>query len=143
MMHGGFDQVADVYDESRGGRPRAAGFAEQLAERLSLGELVLDVGVGTGIVAEELVGLGHRVVGVDVAPAMLARARQRLGDVVVVADAAALPLTTGAVSQAISTWLLHLVPDRDRVFGEVARVLRPGGSWYTIPARTPRPRDEI
>jgi ubiquinone/menaquinone biosynthesis C-methylase UbiE len=140
---GSFDKVADEYDASRGGRERAVGFARQLAERLALDDLVLDVGVGTGIVALELVELGYRVVGVDISPAMLGRARDRLGARVAVADAAALPFRTGSVPQAVSTWLLHVVPNQMDVFMELARVLRPGGHWLVLPGRVPRPDDTI
>ncbi|MEU8617468.1 methyltransferase domain-containing protein [Streptomyces sp. NPDC048623] len=49
-----FDAIAPTYDASRGGTARAAGFAGQLAPLLDPGEPVLDIGVGTGIVAAEL-----------------------------------------------------------------------------------------
>lgn len=140
---GSFDGVADKYDASRGGRERAVGFARQLAERLAVDELVLDVGVGTGIVALELAALGYQVFGVDISPAMLGKARERLGARVAVADAAALPFRTGSVLQVASTWLLHLVPDQMDVFMELARVIRPGGNWLVLPGRVPRPDDVI
>jgi SAM-dependent methyltransferase len=138
-----FDRIAKEYDESRGGAARAEGFAGQLAPLIDPSRLLLDIGVGTGIVAEELVRLGVRCVGVDLAPAMLSLARRRLGATVAVADAARLPIRSGAVTQALSTWLLHVVPDRRAVFAEVARVLAPGGRYYVIPARGQRPTDEI
>ncbi|MEU3845004.1 class I SAM-dependent methyltransferase [Streptomyces sp. NPDC028635] len=138
-----FDHIAPVYDASRGGTDRAAGFADQLAPLLDPAQPVLDVGVGTGIVAEQLTARGHTVVGVDLSPGMLALARQRLGDRVAVGDACRLPVRTASVAQAVSTWLLHTGPDRTSVFREVARVLRPGGRYLVVPARGMRPADDI
>jgi SAM-dependent methyltransferase len=138
-----FDDIAPTYDESRGGTARAAGFADQLAPLLDPARPVLDIGVGTGIVAAELTARGFEVVGVDLSPGMLARARARLGHRVAVADAGRLPIRSASVSQAVSTWLLHAGPDRAAVFAEAARVLRPGGRYLVIPARGMRPADDI
>ncbi|SEG94247.1 Methyltransferase domain-containing protein [Actinacidiphila yanglinensis] len=138
-----FDKIAREYDESRGGSARAEGFAAQLAPLLDARRALLDVGVGTGIVAAELARCGIPTLGVDLAPAMLSLARHRLGARVAVADAARLPVRSASVAQAVSTWLLHVVPDRTAVFAEVARVLEPGGRYYVIPARGQRPTDDI
>ncbi|WP_426367419.1 class I SAM-dependent methyltransferase [Streptomyces sp. E-08] len=138
-----FDEIAPGYDESRGGTERAAGFAAMLAPLLDPGRPVLDVGVGTGIVAAELTALGHTVHGLDLSPGMLARARARLGARVAVADACRLPVRTGSVDQAVSTWLLHAGPDNRAVMAEVARILRPGGRYLVIPAGGTRPTDDI
>ncbi|MFF0430798.1 class I SAM-dependent methyltransferase [Streptomyces sp. NPDC004327] len=138
-----FDAIAPTYDASRGGTARAAVFAEQLAPLLDPAEPVLDIGVGTGIVAAELTARGHRVCGVDLSPGMLAHARERLGARVAVGDATRLPVRTGSVAQAVSTWLLHAGPDPRAVFTEVARVLRPGGRYLVVPARGMRPGDDI
>ncbi|MFE0701623.1 class I SAM-dependent methyltransferase [Streptomyces sp. NPDC058872] len=138
-----FDVIAPDYDASRGGTERAAGFADMLAPLLDPGLPVLDIGVGTGIVAAELSARGHLVHGLDLSPAMLARARDRLGPRVAVADACRLPVRTGSVEQAVSTWLLHTGPDHAQVFDEVARVLRPGGRYLVVPAGGTRPTDDV
>ncbi|MFI8521249.1 class I SAM-dependent methyltransferase [Streptomyces sp. NPDC085481] len=138
-----FDAIAPTYDATRGGTARAAAFAEQLAALLDPAEPVLDIGVGTGIVAAELTARGHRVCGIDLSPGMLAHARARLGARVAAGDAGRLPVRTGSVAQAVSTWLLHAGPNPRAVFGEVARVLRPGGRYLVIPARGMRPGDDI
>ncbi|MFD5589085.1 MULTISPECIES: class I SAM-dependent methyltransferase [unclassified Streptomyces] len=138
-----FDDIAPLYDASRGGTARAAGFAEQLAPLLDPAHPVLDVGVGTGIVAAELTARGHSVVGIDLSPGMLALARERLGERVAVGDACRLPVRTASVTQAVSTWLLHTGPDRTAVFREMARVLRPGGRYLVVPARGGRPTDDV
>ncbi|MFD9052029.1 class I SAM-dependent methyltransferase [Streptomyces zaomyceticus] len=138
-----FDAIAPGYDASRGGTARAAGFAEQLAPLLDPARPVLDIGVGTGIVAAELTARGHVVYGIDLSSGMLARALDRLGPRVAVADACRLPVRTASVSQAVSTWLLHTGPDHGRVFDEVARALRPGGRYLVIPAGGTRPTDDV
>ncbi|WP_073904604.1 class I SAM-dependent methyltransferase [Streptomyces sp. CB02009] len=138
-----FDAIAPGYDASRGGTARAAGFAEQLAPLLDPGLPVLDIGVGTGIVAAELTARGHVVYGLDLSTGMLARAVERLGPRVAAADACRLPVRTASVDQAVSTWLLHTGPDHGTVFDEVARVLRPGGRYLVIPAGGTRPTDDI
>ncbi|WP_159026531.1 class I SAM-dependent methyltransferase [Streptomyces vietnamensis] len=138
-----FDEIAPGYDESRGGTERAAGFAGMLAPLLDPARPVLDIGVGTGIVAAELAALGHTVHGLDLSPGMLARARARLGARVAVADACRLPVRSGSVDQAVSTWLLHAGPDNRAVLAEVARILRPGGRYLVIPAGGTRPTDDI
>ncbi|MFC9390728.1 class I SAM-dependent methyltransferase [Streptomyces venezuelae] len=139
-----FDTIAPGYDASRGGAARAAGFAEQLTPLLDpAAGPVLDIGVGTGIVAAELAARGHLVYGLDLSTGMLARALDRLGPRVALADACRLPVRTGSVRQAVSTWLLHAGPDHGRVFDEVARILRPGGRYLVIPAGGTRPTDDI
>ncbi|QGZ51968.1 methyltransferase domain-containing protein [Streptomyces sp. QHH-9511] len=139
-----FDGIAPGYDESRGGAARADGFAEQLSPLLDPALPVLDIGVGTGIVAAALTRRdGRTVFGVDLSPGMLALARGRLGPRVAVGDAGRLPVRTASVPQAVSTWLFHAGPDRTAVFREVARVLRPSGRYLVIPVRGRRPVDDI
>jgi SAM-dependent methyltransferase len=138
-----FDRVADRYDETRGGEERGRLLARELDPLLDRRWPVLEIGVGTGVVARGLVDLGHRVFGVDLSPPMAARAADRLGPVVVVGDALRLPVADVAVSQAYSVWLLHLVGDQGAVLGEVARVLRPGGRYVVSPGHLPRPEDEV
>ena len=139
-----FEPIADRYDTTRGGEQRARRTAANLAALLDPASPVMEVGIGTGIVALALHQLGYTVVGVDLSPAMAQRARRRLGPVVAVADAAHLPVADAAIQQAVSVWLLHLVADRAAVMAEVARALRPGGRYLVIPAqvRAP-PHDEI
>jgi ubiquinone/menaquinone biosynthesis C-methylase UbiE len=140
---GSFNRVAHEYDASRGGRERGLGFARQLAEGLATGELVFDIGAGTAVVTNELAALGFPVVALDISSQMLGLARERLGARVAVADAAALPIAGGVVPQAVSTWLLHIVPNPGAVFREVARVLRPGGRWLVLPSRAARDDDVL
>ena len=139
-----FEHIADRYDATRGGEQRGRRTAASLAPLLDPVCPVLEVGIGTGVVALGLRELGFMVVGVDLSPAMAQRARRRLGSVVVVGDAAHLPVANAAINQAVSVWLLHVVADRVAVFAEVARALRPGGRYLVSSARggVP-PEDEI
>src|SRR5580704_9431833 len=134
-----YDDVAAVYDASRGGELRGDNFASELHARLPAGPgPVLEVGVGTGVVALGLARRGRAVIGVDVSAAMLARARARLGPVLVRGDSRALPLGDGSVSSAVSVWVVHAVVPPQAMFSEVARVLRPGGCYLVCPTnRTP------
>lgn len=129
-----FERIADRYDETRGGVERGRHAAAILDGLLDLGPLSLEVGVGTGLVADELAELGHRVVGVDLSPAMAAQAVERIGPRVTVADAKRLPVADRHFDQAYSVWVLHLVGDIAGVLAEVARVLRPGGRYVVLPA---------
>jgi septum formation protein len=125
------DAEAARYDETRGGTARAQAAAEAAHELLPKDGRVLDLAVGTGIVAAELVALGHLVHGIDLAPAMLHHASVRLPGHVVLADAAVLPIADRRCDAVTAIWLLHLVPSSDAVLAEVARVLRPDGIFVT------------
>jgi SAM-dependent methyltransferase len=121
-----FDRVADRYDETRGGEDRGRRTAEGLAPWLVPGP-VLEIGVGTALVAKPLLERGYAVCGVDLSLAMLARARDRIGNRVVCADALELPVAAGAVDNVVFVAALHAIGDTVRAVGEAARVLRPGG----------------
>jgi arsenite methyltransferase len=100
------------------------------------GETVLDLGSGGGIdcfVAANRVGPGGHVIGVDMTPEMIDRARRngdrggygnvefRLGEI------EHLPVADASVDAIISNCVVNLVPDKQQVFDEAFRVLRPGG----------------
>ena len=96
-----YDDVAGFYDATRGGESRGDAFAAELDGRLPPGVgPILEVGVGTGVVALGLRRRGRGVIGVDIAAAMLARARARLGPVLArpALDALA-TLPTGPIEQ--------------------------------------------
>lgn len=100
------------------------------------GETVVDVGCGAGmdlLLAAQKVGPGGHAIGVDMTEAMRERAiacavSAGLNNVEVrLADAKALPLSDESVDVVISNGVLNLVPEKDQAFGEIWRVLRPGG----------------
>jgi len=126
-----YDLEAEGYDGSRGGTERAQAAAAALHPLLPPRGTVLDLAVGTGIVACELAALGHLVHGTDLSAAMLRQARIRLPGHVVQADAVRLPVADATVAAVTAVWLLHLVPDSDAVLAEATRVLRDGGVFVT------------
>jgi SAM-dependent methyltransferase len=121
-----FDRIADRYDETRGGEERGRRTVEDLAPWLVPGS-VLEIGVGTGLVALPLQQRGYAVSGVDLSPAMLARALPRIGSRVVCADALALPVASGSVDNVVFVAALHAIGDTPGALAEGARVLRSGG----------------
>jgi arsenite methyltransferase len=103
--------------------------------RIEPGLVVLDLGCGAGtdvLIAAQMVGPAGRVIGVDMTPTMLERAsasarEMGLANVVHESLIEALPLEDASVDVVISNGVIDLVPDKDAVFSEIDRVLRPGG----------------
>lgn len=106
-----------------------------LAE-LSPGETVVDLGSGAGFdcfLAAAAVGETGRVIGIDMTPEMIRKARAnaakagkenvefRQGDI------EAIPVEEGQADLIISNCVINLAPDKDRVFAEAFRILKPGG----------------
>jgi arsenite methyltransferase len=104
--------------------------------RVEPGAVVLDLGCGAGtdlLIAAQMAGPEGRAIGVDMTPAMLERAAasaRELGLTNVAVHESlieSLPLDEASVDVVISNGVIDLVPDKDAVFGEIDRVLRPGG----------------
>ncbi len=100
------------------------------------GETVLDLGSGGGLdcfYASKLTGPVGRVIGVDMTPDMLALAAQNKEKVGAQnvefrqGYLEALPIEDGKVDVIISNCVINLSPDKDQVFREAFRVLKPGG----------------
>jgi arsenite methyltransferase len=100
------------------------------------GETVLDLGCGAGtdlLIAAQMTGPSGRAIGVDMTPAMLRRARdsaEALGLTTVELHESlieSLPLSDASVDVVISNGVVDLIVDKDAVFSELDRVLRPGG----------------
>ena len=122
-----FDRVAASYDDTRGGMERGRQVAAALAELLPTGGPLLEVGVGTGLIAAGMAELGRPPLGVDLSVPMLARARDRIPGRLAVGDALRLPVRAGSVAGAYLVHVLHLVADVPATLAELRRVLRPGG----------------
>ena len=104
--------------------------------RLQPSERVVDVGSGAGFdtfIAAGQVGDGGRVVGVDMTPEMLNKSRataEALGFAHVEFReglAEDLPAEDGWADSVISNGVINLCADKKAVFGEIRRVLKPGG----------------
>ena len=104
--------------------------------RLLAGETVLDAGSGAGF--DSLIAAGHvrptgRVIGVDMTDAMLEKARSgaRAAGLENVEFrkglAEELPLDGASVDVVISNGVINLCPDKEAVYRELFRVLKPGG----------------
>jgi arsenite methyltransferase len=107
-----------------------------LLGRVEPGEVVLDLGCGAGtdlLIAAQMSGPDGRVIGVDMTLAMLERAAASAREMglenVALHESLieALPLEDASVDVVISNGVIDLVPDKDAVFDEIDRVLRPGG----------------
>lgn len=103
-----------------------------------VGGAVLDLGCGAGldlIAAARRVGPQGRVIGVDMLPEMVARARENaaragLSNIEVIEGAIeAVPLPDESVDLIVSNCVVNLSGDKTAVFGEIARLLRPGGGF--------------
>jgi SAM-dependent methyltransferase len=103
---------------------------------LKPGETVLDLGSGPGfdaLLAARIVGPRGLVIGVDMTPEMNERARTNARDVGVShvdfrqGRLEQLPVDDATVDAVTSNCVINLVPDKQRVFDEIARVMRPGG----------------
>ena len=107
------------------------------------GATLLDVAVGTGLVAREAVritGRAQDVVGLDLSEGMLAQARQALAIPLVQARAEALPLGDASFDFVTMGYALRHVPDLVATFAEYRRVLRPGGRLLILEIGRPQGR---
>jgi arsenite methyltransferase len=102
------------------------------------GDTVLDLGSGAGndaFVAREIVGAEGKVIGLDFAEAMLIKARKntnRLGFTNVEffkGDIEEMPLQDSVADVVISNCVLNLVPDKEKAFRQIYRVLKPTGHF--------------
>lgn len=106
--------------------------------KLRPGEVVVDFGCGGGIdviLAARKVGPQGRVVGIDIAPQMIERAKQAVAEAGLdernvelrVADMEKTRLPEGFADVVISNCVINLCPDKDAVYKEAFRILRPSG----------------
>lgn len=136
FVRGLYAQV-EVEGLPAGALEAAAGCGNPTAiAELRTGETVLDLGSGGGIdcfLAAKQVGPAGKVIGVDMTPDMVNLARTnaaRVGATNVqfkLGEIEDLPLSDATVDVIISNCVINLSPDKDQVFREAFRVLKPGG----------------
>jgi arsenite methyltransferase len=101
--------------------------------------IVLDLGCGAGLdslIAAQRVGPHGWVVGIDFSNEMLMRARRAAGEAGVdhvafyASGAEHLPIRDGSIDIALVNGIFNLNPEREDVFRELSRVMKPGGTVY-------------
>jgi SAM-dependent methyltransferase len=131
-----YDGLADAWAAAAGAvyEPLASSLVQASPMALA-GQLVLDLGSGTGPVAQAVAAKGGRVVVADCSLGMAAHGHER-GWMAIVADALALPVRDGAFDGAIAGFLLnHITPAV--ALAEMTRVVRAGGvvvasTWASV-----------
>lgn len=126
-----FDRAADHYDRSRAISDEAmertiALLASELRDR----GRVLEVGVGTGLLALPLHEVGIPLAGLDLTAAMVAKLVEKAGRrpfPLVLGDATRIPFADDGFGGAYLRWVLHLIPGWRDALGEMVRVVVPGG----------------
>src|SRR5690606_28054608 len=106
--------------------------------KIKPGDIVIDLGSGAGndcIVARSETGSESKVIGIDFTQAMIEKAKQnadklgfnnvefRQGDI------EKMPVTSNIADVIVSNCVLNLVPNKDGVFKEIYRALKPGGHF--------------
>lgn len=113
------------------------GLPTQFAQ-IQTGDTVIDLGSGAGndcFVARHETGVEGKVIGIDFTPAMIDKARtnaEKLGYNNVEfreGDIDNIPVNDNTADVIVSNCVLNLVPNKEKVIGEIARVLKPGGHF--------------
>lgn len=137
-----YNIMSDDYTQMQGYNPDAdlglgCGLPTQFA-RIRKGDTVIDLGSGAGndcFVARAETGETGKVIGVDFTPAMIEKARanaEKLGYNNVEfrqGDIEQMPVGGNVADVIVSNCVLNLVPNKDGVFKEIYRVLKPGGHF--------------
>lgn len=134
--------MADRYDELEGYEPSAdlglgCGLPTAFA-KIKKGDFVIDLGSGAGndvFIAQHETGVTGKVIGIDFTEAMVERAKlnARLRGVdnveFILGDIEKMPVADNTADVIVSNCVLNLVPDKNSVFQEIYRVLKPGGHF--------------
>lgn len=137
-----YNIMTDDYSNLEGYNPDAdlglgCGLPTQFAQ-IKKGDTVIDLGSGAGndcFVARNHAGEEGRIIGIDFTTAMIEKARvnaSKLGYANVefrIGDIEDIPVTANLADVVVSNCVLNLVPNKDKVFKEIYRVLKPGGHF--------------
>jgi len=137
-----YTTFSDNYENLEGYEPEAdlglgCGIPTDHA-RIKPGNTVIDLGSGAGndcFVARALVGEKGRVIGIDFSEEMIDKARQnarKLGLTnvdFVSGDIENIPLAENLADVVVSNCVINLVPDKEKAFSEIYRILKPGGHF--------------
>jgi SAM-dependent methyltransferase len=133
-----FDTAADHYDTTRAiSQESMERTISLLAAELRDRGSVLEVGIGTGLVALRLHERGIAVSGLDLSAPMLAKLVEKAGGSspfpLTLGDATNMPFVDGAFGAAYLRCVLHLIPDWRAALAEMVRVVRPRGVLVVTP----------
>ncbi|MGI8616751.1 MAG: class I SAM-dependent methyltransferase [Actinomycetota bacterium] len=143
-----FDRAVEYYDRTRGLSEEASReMTVLLANELRDRGRILEIGVGTGLVALPLAAAGVPLVGLDLSAPMLGKLVEKAGGrapfPLVVGDATALPFSDDSFGGAVVRHVLHLVPAWREVVGELARVVARGGPVLVSSGQVPETWHEL
>lgn len=134
--------MADDYATLEGYNPEAdlglgCGLPTEFA-RIKKGDVVIDLGSGAGndaFIARNETGPDGKVIGIDFTPAMVQKAKRNAAArgfenvAFIQGDIEQMPVPAGTADVIVSNCVLNLVPNKDNVFREMFRVLKPGGHF--------------
>ncbi|UAY55361.1 arsenite methyltransferase [Arachidicoccus terrestris] len=137
-----YNIMSEDYSQLEGYNPDAdlglgCGLPTQFAG-IKEGNTVIDLGSGAGndcFIARREAGASGKIIGVDFTPQMIEKARlnvEKLGYNNVEfrqGDIENMPVGAEIADVVVSNCVLNLVPNKDAVFGEIYRVLKPGGHF--------------
>ena len=137
-----YNIMSDDYTKMEGYNPDAdlglgCGLPTQFA-KIKIGNTVIDLGSGAGndcFIARAEAGEDGKIIGIDFTPAMIDKAKanaQKLGFANVEfrqGDIENIPVSANIADVIVSNCVLNLVPNKDNVFKEIFRVLKPGGHF--------------
>ena len=135
-----YTAFSESYENQKGYNPDAdlnlgCGIPTEYAH-IKTGDTVIDLGSGAGndcFVARALIGETGKVIGVDMTEAMINKARintEKLGFNNVefrLGDIENMPVSESLADVVISNCVLNLVPNKEKAFNEIFRILKPGG----------------
>ncbi len=122
-----------------GWQPATLAYERRVAARLRAHTRVLDLGCGRGGVMERLHVHAGSVAGLDPDTRSL-REHRAAGLLLVAGRGERLPFDDGRFDLVCCSWVLEHLPDPPAAFGEIARVLAPGGRFIFL---TPQPAPPV